>query len=223
MGLLNVRLGYWLESPKYVNRPQSSGCCKTIWNISQRLFSESWVSLAAREMLGFPNEKWRYVRLSDGGHFENLGLYELIRRKCSVIIVSDATADPNWTFSDLARAIERVRVDFGAEIDIDLDPVTPRKRTGRSMEPYAVGKVKYANDTSGRLIFLKTTLFRHLPEVVKGYARQHSKFPDEPTTDQFFDEEQFEAYRMLGYSAARRMFKAEQSKIEQKLDWRVQP
>src|SRR4029077_781507 len=78
-----------------------------------------WWVFIAREMLGIGlDETRRHVHLSDGGGFENLGLYELIRRRVRYLIVTDAGADPQTTLGDLGQAIERVRVDFGAEIDL---------------------------------------------------------------------------------------------------------
>ena len=190
MGILNVRLGYWLVRPNALEM----GHLKKLWQ-------ESWLTLINLEMFGFPKEDWQYIRLSDGGHFENLGLYELVRRQCKTIVVSDAGADPDWIFSDLSRAIQRVRVDFEADIVVDLEKVKPNKETKRSECPFVTGTINYQDGTKGDLIYIKTTLFSGLPEDVLGYSRQNEKFPDEPTKNQFYTEEQFEAYRILGYHA----------------------
>ena len=211
MGLLNARLGYWMISPRYAKESQN-------WGWLKKKRRKSWLRLIYNEMLGFPNETWRYIRLSDGGHFENLGLYELVRRKCKVIIVSDAGADPDWLFSDLSRAIQRIRVDFDADIEMDLTNVKPDKHTRISWRPYVKGEIQYADGSKGALIFIKTTLFGHgLPEDVWGYARKNDKFPDEPTTNQFFTEDQFEAYRILGYHAGKEMIDSEIHVINDKL------
>ena len=215
MGLLNVRLGYWLMSPEEQERKRPIGWIRRVWH-------ESWVVLATREILGFPREDWEYVRLSDGGHFENLGLYELVRRRCRVIIACDAGADPDWSFSDLSRAIERVRVDFGADVNIDMEALKPRRESGLARVPFVVGEIQYLEEdgeetNSALFVFIKTALFAGLPQDVIGYAHKHPAFPDEPTTDQFFTEEQFEAYRMLGRHATRRMLKDCQRRIEEYL------
>jgi hypothetical protein len=169
-------------------------------------------------------EDRKWVLLSDGGHFENLALYELIRRRLKVIVVCDGGADPDYTFADLAGAIEKVRADFGAIVDIDdrdLQPMIPRPRQGdppdaaRSQRVaergYLFATIRYARsdqadaNTHGLLIYLNTTFFAGLSAGLYGYRNAHPSFPDEPTSDQFFDEKQFEAYRELGYNTAMAM------------------
>lgn len=195
MALLNLRMGYWLPRP---NRRLKK---------YEPLWFESWLWLIGCEMFRMPNEDLNYVRLSDGGHFDNLGIYELVRRRCRIIIVSDATADANSEFKDLARASERIRVDFGAEIDLDVSPLHPTDTADRcALRPYVIGKIRYKNPgQTAILIYVKTTKFEGLPHDVLGYAKAHPSFPDEATTDQFFSEEQFEAYRELGYRAGKTM------------------
>lgn len=161
-----------------------------------------------RELLGLEmHERNLWIHLSDGGHFENLGLYELIRRKCKLIIVSDASADRDVKLSDLARACELVRLDFGAKIEINAQPLRPKTKGGFSDSPFVIGKITYVDDTSGILVFVKTVMVSGLPEDINGYERKHEEFPDQTTADQFFREEQFEAYRELGYQIGRMLFR----------------
>lgn len=130
-----------------------------------------------------------------------------VRRRCPYIIVSDASADPNWTFKDLVRAIELVRTDFGAEVDIVTDAIEPDKESRVSTMPYVVGKISYKDGTrSSIMIYIKTTLFPELPQDVYGYHRANKSFPDQSTANQFFDEPQFEAYRELGFQAGKQLF-----------------
>ena len=213
MSWFNLRLGYWIHNPN----PQ---WCKP--GFKSRFIDASWLKLITKEILGNPHEKWSFIRLSDGGHFENLGVYELLRRRCRLIIVSDAGADPDFSFSDLSRAIERARVDFSLEIEgLDTTPVQPKryeKCEEKEMQgnclslrlaklPYACGTIKYGNGDQGILIYIKSTLFAGLSEDVLGYARQNPSFPDESTANQFFSEEQFEAYRELGYRSMAKVLK----------------
>ena len=209
MGLMNIRLGYWIMSPKHLSLARNRNHPEHLSRI-KRLFHESWIALQTREIMGFPREDWKYVRLSDGGHFENLGIYELIRRRCRVIIVADAGADPQSGFSDLSRAVERVRVDFGANIDIEDRELIPDDVTKSAISAFVTGKITYQPDrqetvNEGLLIYIKTARVTDMPIDVKGYAYKNSNFPDESTTDQFFSEEQFEAYRMLGYHVSQKM------------------
>ena len=164
------------------------------------------------------NENSRMVQLSDGGHFENLGLYELIRRRLKLIIVCDGTADPTFGFDDLANAMEKVRTDFGALIffdGADMESLTPKsvietgEDTGKKVtyadRGYLIGHIKYNDREEGTLIYLTTTFWKDLTADLYSYHKTHDEFPDEPTVDQFFDEKQFEAYRELGYQTAYQM------------------
>lgn len=200
MGLLNFRLGYWVSNPQYGQQ----------WRGGLRnpnfLLPGLWEVLFRNRL----TEKGVFLQLSDGGHFENLALYELVRRKLKLIIVCDGGADPDFTFSDLANAMEKVRADFGALIMIDtndLRPLTPKRCDDPDGAPcaergYLVATIKYADNSEGTLIYLTTTFFAGVTADLYGYKKEHPAFPDEPTSDQFFDEKQFEAYRELGFQAA---------------------
>ena len=195
MTLFNVRLGYWIRNPRQA--------AKTELAPSRPL----WPICALREMLGLRlDETRKYVHLSDGGHFENLGLYELVRRRCRTIIVCDATADPDWSFGDLANATEKVRVDFGAAIEIDTRPLRPVGENRISESAAVLGKIHYVDGSEAKLLYINTSIIAGLSEDIYGYRRDHESFPDEPTSDQFFDEAQFEAYRELGFQIGRRTF-----------------
>ncbi|WP_419174035.1 hypothetical protein [Desulfosediminicola sp.] len=195
MTLFNVRLGYWARNPKVKDK-----CYKP-------LRAPAWYYYIFREMLGVGlNENCHQVHLSDGGHFENLAVYELIRRRCRLIVASDAGCDPAFSFSDLAKLIELVRVDFGAELSLCTDLLQPAEATGISKLPYAIGTIKYINGEEGSFIYVKSTLVKELSEDIYGYKRKDGSFPDQTTNDQFFDEQQFEAYRELGFSIGMMLF-----------------
>jgi len=164
------------------------------------------------------NENSRMVQLSDGGHFENLGLYELIRRKLKLIIVCDGSADPKYGFEDLANAIEKVRADFGALVlfdSADMETLTPKsvietgedagKKVSYAERGYLIGRVIYKDRDEATLIYLTTSFFKDVSADLYAYRKAHHEFPDEPTSDQFFGEQQFEAYRELGYQLAYRL------------------
>ncbi len=209
MSLLNLRLGYWTINPS-----------KKPYPFTPNFF----VPGLTRGVFGYGfREASRSIELSDGGHFDNLGLYELIRRRLKVMIVSDGAADPGFDFGDLANAVERVRVDFGtkisfsADIGPDLDGMLPGSAEPYPDEKYrlakrgfAVAKVEYDEDNSGILVYIKTTLTRDLPRDVYGYKAAYPTFPDQTTADQFFDETQFEAYRELGYQLTKTAFATQQ-------------
>lgn len=208
MGLLNIRLGYWAPNP----RPAKAA--KTIPNY----FHPGLCEMFARWRL---NEDAGYVQLTDGGHFENLALYELIRRRARLIIVCDGAADPDFQFSDLSNALEKIRTDFGALVLCDcenLQPLVPRSKNAAdkaddvikcAQRGYLMSTIIYPDNSQGRLLYIKTTFFEQLSADLYGYKKTHPQFPDEPTSDQFFDEKQFEAYRELGFQTAWRMMQDE--------------
>jgi hypothetical protein len=194
--IFSVRLGWWLGNPRI----------KKAWESGQP--RSSWRAIM-NELTGNTNEDQREVYLSDGGHFENLGMYELVRRRCRVIIASDAGADPDRVCNDLAAAIEKCRVDFGTQITINIDDIRPAVSSLPgdpgllfSKTPFVVGHIRYPDDREGILIYLKPSLNAALPQDVLAYARLAQTFPHQSTIDQFFDEAQFESYRALGFACA---------------------
>lgn len=204
MGLLNFRLGYWVSNPHHWQKRWHGGVRNPNF-----LLPGLWEVLFRNQL----NEKGTFLQLSDGGHFENLALYEMVRRKLRLIIVCDGGADPDFTFGDLANAMEKVRADFGALIMIDneqLRDLIPKKgddpgSVACAERGYLVAPIKYADNSEGTLIYLTTTFFKGVTADLYGYKKEHPAFPDEPTSDQFFDERQFEAYRELGFQAAWKM------------------
>jgi hypothetical protein len=185
MGLFNVRLGYWAKHPR-------------LGHERNPLLPWWWIFLF-REMLGIRlDARRRHIHLSDGGGFENLGLYELVRRRVKTIVVCDAGADPDLTLSDLGRAIERIRADFGAEISLAADQVWAQRSDLMQQTPWLRGTVRYADRSEGRILYIKPMLCAGLTADIYAYWRANPAFPDEPTSEQFFAEPQFEAYRQLG-------------------------
>ncbi len=182
--LFDARLGWWLANPSHPTRPRADSAP----------FSAGWL---LAEMLGLTRDGGRYVYLSDGGHFENLGLYELVRRRCRFVLCVDAGADPQRVFADLGNAVHKCRVDFGADIRIDVNALRPGA-DGYSARSCAVGSIVYADGSTGTLLYLKPTLTGTEPTDIAHYASAHPTFPHESTGDQFFDEAQFESYRRLG-------------------------
>lgn len=195
MTIANVRLGRWCPNP-------GGGKAAEV-NPSNDLM------YFGRELLGRANLDSEFVYLSDGGHFENTGIYELVRRRCRLIIAVDCGADPKYEFADIVRLVRRCRVDFGTEIDIGLDPLRPDASLARSAQSLVIGRIVYPDaDTDGpahdnvvrdgTLILIKPTLVERLPDEVAAYLGFERNFPQVATSDQWFDETQFECYRVLG-------------------------
>jgi Patatin-like phospholipase len=197
MTIFNVRLGWWLPNP-VTTRPADN------WRREEPRFG--FGSLVSEALSGATADK-EFVYLSDGGHFENLALYELVRRRCHGIVVVDAGADPDYQFEDLQSAMRKIRVDLGIPIEFDQDSLPTPDRAKETQCHCAVGKIRYsvtdATGVDGYLIYVKPVLSGDESLDVEGYAKIHAvakkQFPQQPTSDQFFDESQFESYRWLGY------------------------
>lgn len=192
--VFNLRLGRWLPNPRDTETWQSRGPMLGL-------------VLLAKELLGLTQDESRYVYVSDGGHFENLGIYELVRRRCRFIVASDAGQDPLRTFDDLGNAIERIRTDLGIDIDLDLEPLRLDEKA-RSRARCAVGVIHYDEDTRGYLVYIKATLTGGETTDISRYVSGCETFPHETTADQWFDETQFECYRRLGEQTAEDIFGA---------------
>ncbi len=189
MMLFNARLGTWLANPGLPG--------KGLWN---KAGPTNAVRPFIDEACGLTNDKNAWVYLSDGGHFENLGLYEMVLRRCHAIIVVDASADPHFTFEDLGNAVRKVRIDLGIPIDFPQGtPMSVRSTNGRHC---AKGIIRYscidnlAED--GVLVYIKPSLNGNEPPDVTHYSSQNASFPHETTADQWFNEPQLESYRRLG-------------------------
>jgi hypothetical protein len=189
MALFNVRLGCWLGNTSH----------KTSWKKSSPRLGLTYL---INELTGNTDDTSWFINLSDGGHFENLGLYELVRRRCKYVIVSDAEEDSRFSFNGLGNAIRKCRTDFGVDIRLDPDQLRPVAGVGRSRTHCAVGEIIYSPDVRGILVYIKTSLTGDEPGDVLEYKLRQSVFPHQSTANQFFDESQFESYRALGQHTA---------------------
>jgi hypothetical protein len=199
LAFFNVRLGWWLGNPGDAGRNTFDCSCPRIA-----------VRPLLAETFGLTDAANPYVYLSDGGHFENLGLYEMVLRRCHYIVVSDGSCDTDRAFTDLGNAIRKIRIDLGIDIEIQTELLEIQAGTAMSGAHFALGLIRYDRvdhgATAGLLIYLKPSLTGNEPADVIEYANGHEEFPHEPTADQFFDEAQFESYRALGFHIAEKIF-----------------
>jgi hypothetical protein len=211
MTIFNARLGWWLGNP-------GTAGDNTFYLPSPRFTVRPVVA----EAFGLTDRTSPYVYLSDGGHFDNLGLYEMVLRRCHFIVVSDASCDAACGFDDLGGAIRKIRADLGIPIDFPKSiSIFPRSadQTSRARGLYwAVGHVRYSAvdppppgvvpaSRDGRILYLKPAFYGNEPPDVYQYATANQQFPHESTVDQFFSESQFESYRMLGVHAIAQLCK----------------
>lgn len=203
MTFFNARLGWWLPNPG----PKGNH----LWGMKGPIFS---LLPLLNESLGHTTDEDRWVYLSDGGHFENLGLYEMILRRCKRIIVVDGSADPSFNFEDLGNAVRKIFIDLGVPIDLDrtknADPATLPHCVSLQPGPNAnnrhcfVMTIRYSCvdgtpvEKDGTLLYIKASLNANEPADVTQYAKAHPEFPHESTANQFFNEAQFESYVRLG-------------------------
>jgi hypothetical protein len=191
----NVRLGWWLGNPG----PAGD-------DTYDRRAPKYSVSPIISEAFGLTDDLNKYVYLTDGGHFENLAIYEMILRRCHIIVVSDGAQDENYRFSDLGNAVRKIRIDFSVPIEFTSVPIyaeAPRAEQGKGMY-WAIGKIRYTcidrgpNVQDGVLLYIKPAVYGNEPRDILEYKKSYPAFPHQSTADQFFDEPQFESYRMLG-------------------------
>jgi hypothetical protein len=195
MTLFNLRLGAWLPNPvKWKARGDEDPTTR----------KKNALMPFLRELSGRTDDKTPEIYLSDGGHFENLGLYEMIRRRCSFIFVSDGGCDPAFDFTDLGNAIRKISIDL--RTDIVFEDVKLGSKTSQiaGKLAYATATIRYPatsnqpDGSQGTLIYLKPSIIEHLPMDVNAYSIANAAFPHESTADQWYSESQFESYRRLG-------------------------
>jgi hypothetical protein len=104
--LVNARLGYWWLPAPLMSTQRRESPLRTFDLVLQEMSGGTY---------GQRGTRWL---LSDGGHFENTGVYELLRRRAALIVCADNGADPDYAFHDLQNLVRRARIDFGAEIEL---------------------------------------------------------------------------------------------------------
>jgi hypothetical protein len=198
MTMFNVRLGWWLGNPG----PEGAAT-----------YGHSGPAVAilplVQETLGLTTDDRKYVHLSDGGHFENLGLYEMIRRRCRFIVISDAGRDPDFAFEDLGNAVRKISIDLGVRIHFDKLEALKRRPTdgsdlGSACDYHVIAEIDYqeadGNDVAnGLILYVKAGYHGTESADIKSYAMANLEFPHQSTMNQWFSESQFESYRSLGF------------------------
>lgn len=214
MTLFNLRTGYWIQNPWYENLKQQNLVYRSRlsryyrkavgWISPYRTF---WPMYIIRELIGRTNARSPRVYVSDGGHTgDNLGLLPLLERKCKVIVVCDFEEDKTYAFGSFNHALRMANVRHNIIVDIDLESMIPKKEEGSSLPlcgcTFTKGHIQYNDKSTGVLIYLKSGVSRDaqgkIPVTVFNYLKSNLDFPHQSTIDQYFDDEQFEAYRILG-------------------------
>ena len=211
LDLLNLGLGSWFRNPRMARQGDPRF----------RRWGHFWSWYGLSDLLGVNDETESLVMISDGGHHDNLGLTALVERACSIVVCIDAGSDFDVTCSDLARAAMLLRLDQSWTLDLsrehleDLRPARPGGSYAERMPKSSVAAGTFSrrrelddgriDEQKVKVFYVKAGLVPGLPLEVQRYAEDHPDFPHESTADQFFSEEQFEAYRLLGRALAGRL------------------
>ncbi len=228
-GLTNVRLGYWWDShvrPRERKNATPPGFSQQVGRLFTAVFPvqsyllDEWLA----RFHGPARQCWY---LSDGGHFENTAVYELIRRRLPHIVCCDCGQDGAYAFGDLSNLVRKARIDFNAEVSLcdraqlnqlrgsripesafseigTLDDFA-EKKTRRHHALLAVVRYGGRPTPESLILFIKPAVTGNEPADLREYEHSHPAFPNEPTTDQFFDEAQWESYRKLGEHSGQRL------------------
>lgn len=217
--LLNVRLGYWLRRPDigilpaWQSKPARSSADEPVSEKELdrlqrhiiRTLGGPGPTYLMRELFGQVDEDARYLNLSDGGHIENLAVYELLRRRCKFIVAIDGECDPSYEFPSLMRLQQFAWIDFGTEIHMDVNLL--RVNTTRfSQVHFSMGRILYPDGAVGFILYVKLSVSGNEKDYILDYCNRNPPFPHQSTADQLFDESQFEAYRALGEHVTEDLF-----------------
>src|SRR5688500_147890 len=223
MSLFNIRLGWWLgNTGKAGSKNDWFGLGK------YQFYEKDSPSIAVfpllNETLGRTDEDKSFLNVSDGGHFENLALYEMVLRRCRFIVLSDGAADADFKFGEIANAIQKCKVDLGVDIQfvgsMNIRARSKEKETDEKVvrSRFALARITYpetyfeqkTNESTGKivgqekhhvgwLLYTRPTYYENEPRDIITYAESNVRFPHQSTGDQMYDEKQFEAYRGLGF------------------------
>jgi Patatin-like phospholipase len=201
MTLFNLRLGIWAGNPGKAGE-----------EIYKRRGPNNALIPLLREALTRTNDRAKNVFLSDGGHFDNLGVYEMLRRRCRFIVISDATADPDYVYADLGNVVRKAAIDFGIRITFRHLDMPRRGETAVKGAYSAYAVIEYPETQSsgrrqrGQLLYIKAYCGGlEEPADVRAYSLANPAFPHDSTLNQFFGEAQFESYRALGAYTVREL------------------
>ena len=193
MTLANLRLGVWVPNPRHLETFDDA--------TSPRTFPRPRPSYLLAELLGRNHVDARFLYVTDGGHYDNVGLVELLRRGCTDIYCFDASNDKLDAFGD---AISLARSELNVQIHVTTSPLVVDPTTRLAAQDCVTGTIEYPGEDAppARIHFARAVMTAGLPADVAAYHARDPRFPQDPTTDQLYLDQRFEAYRALGASAA---------------------
>jgi hypothetical protein len=225
LAIANARLGAWLPNPAFVALK-----CADLgnWTIPG-LPSRRRLSYFAREIFAIHPSTGRMLLCTDGGHYDNLGLVELLRRRCKSIYCFDASGASQPLADALAGAITLAREELGVEITLHDDEARELVPGGwdqlapsdsfidlnarLSKGAVIVGDIRYPavarhrgtgeatcyDETYGTIVFAQAVLTPDVPYQLLDFPQSDPGFPHDSTGDQWFNAGQFDSYQTLGH------------------------
>jgi hypothetical protein len=196
MALANIRLGVWIPKPKVAEKAAAH---------KHRVRSPGLLYLK-REARGSTPLNASSVYVTDGGHYDNLGLVELLKRRCEWIWCIDASGDDIESFSTLGQAIALAQAEYDIKVSVDpIGTMQPDKDTPEYVKsPFCTATITYPPTTlggkegTGTLVVVKAGVPEHAPWAVDYYRAGHPSFPNDSTLHQLYTAERFDAYVALG-------------------------
>ncbi len=240
LAMANVRLGVWMANPRrsgafvqvktHLRKNAAQGpwkkvkalCAPASFSDKQRTAARQGAELKTlssprptplyllKELVGKNSINDKFLYVTDGGHYDNLGLVELLRRGCGQIYCFDASG--GRPLAQLGDAIALARSELGVEIEFPKGQLEGlEEKEGIAERPCAIGTVKYTRCdpvVTGKLVYVPTVMTKELPWDVHALKKEDGDFPRHSTLDQLFTDQKFEAYRILGYCGASYAMKA---------------
>ncbi len=199
LALANVRLGVWVPNPRHINEKWKQRGMGKPGKDRRDIYRMPRPIYLFRELLGRNRVDAKFLYVSDGGHYENLGLVELFRRGCTTIYCFDASGGAGFTA--LGDAIALARSELGVDVTIDPLPLVPKGDRNLADSDCVPGTFTYRDGTPGKLIYARTVMTAAVPFDVTAYHDDDPTFPHHSTADQLYTDQKFEAYRALGWCA----------------------
>jgi rhodanese-related sulfurtransferase len=190
LALANVRLGVWVPNPRWVAGSDEG---------QRSVYRQPRLSYLVRELTGRNRVDAKYLFVTDGGHYENLGLVELLRRGCTRVFCFDASGGDG--FSELGDAVALARSELGVKIEIDPMPLAPEGEPPTAKRATTTGFIHYPDGHKGYLVYARNVMAPGGPWDVRAHQRDNPSFPHDSTVDQLYTDQKFESYRALGAEA----------------------
>jgi hypothetical protein len=239
--LTNVRLGVWLPNParlpdREVNPTRRARVLGWVFGDVENDTANRWVQwLGARrpgpqylfkEMFGRTRITDRYLYVTDGGHYDNLGLVELLRDGCTTIFCLDGGGDRAGSYQALGEAVALARSELGVDIEVDPLAIAPHKKKEFAPTDHVIGRIRYRGTTgeapldgqagdegTGILVYCRAAVTADAPWDVRDFRDRDPRFPIHSTLDQLFNDQKFESYRALGAWTTRRALTTWQRRV----------